>query len=136
MHIFGNARPTQSTCPPGPPTNQAALHIDKAPKGILCILHFERGVGDDKPQAPGECAEMPRILSNRSTRPTHQPSRATETTPKKEYGALCTLRGVEGNAMDPKPQENVQKCQEFYHFRGRAAHSALFQHAIKLQDFD
>ena len=65
--------------------------------------------------------------------PTNQ---AATPTPKKEYGALCTLRGVEGNAMDPKPQENVQKCQEFYHFRGRAAHSALFQHAIKLQDFD
>ena len=62
-----------------------------------------------------------------------KPCHVTETTPKKEYGALCTLRGVEGNAMDPKPQENVQKCQEFYHFRGRAA---LFQHAIKLQDFD
>ena len=27
--------------------------------------------------------------------------------------------------MDPKPQENVQKCQEFYHFRGRAALTVL-----------
>ena len=58
------------TSPPGPPTNQAVSQGQHPKRNMVHYALSERGRGRHEPQAPGEHAETPRILSNQSPRPT------------------------------------------------------------------
>ena len=95
-------------------------------------MHFVREVGDVMNPKPQENMQKRQefypISPPDPPSPPGQPSNQAASQrrrPKRNTVHYALWEGLKATPWTPSPMENVQKCQEFYHFRGRAALTVL-----------